>query len=858
MHASLRSSLTRLGHHEYVTAAALFGLLVLVFLSPVFTGHKTFSTVHELQQRAYPWHDPRHPPKTPYFVQMDQAANYYPWAVLTDNSLREHGELPLWDPQSFAGHPLYANAQTGLAYPPRLVLAELVSPAWNHDLYVMFHMWLGGLAMFALLKEFGARYAGALLSGVAWAFSSFSAFWIQLENFAVILALLPLIVLCIHRWHARRSWRALAVGGLLLGVVFIGGSPDISIPCYVLAFAYTACLSVTRLVAEWSQLAIRRRLVIAAAPGVLGIIALAVAAVALLPFLALQSRYAREPFTLAENLKLGNVAPGDFLHTFVPVKLPLVSSSTAVFVGSIAGLLAIVAFFRRHPGAGLGRGIVIFMILFFSVRPFQWLVYNAVPKLNFVGGLGRTLFVWVFAVAILAGLGLDAVVAAVRRRNRAGTADPAAPDPFAASAPRGDDRLPWERWSAGLRRRLAPVRRAAPAVVAMACVGVTATQLIVYMRDANPPFPPRSRSHLFPDTPAITAVREVIGPKPGRERVLPFTGPTGGPPVTVPLPWATPLALDLPSAGGYEGSLPKDTADLWRLVTGESLAAVRRNPVRYAFGPYFDRDTRMDLLGRVGVAAVLTEPNASFSADQLQTGRLRETYRGSDGVVFEVLDRPTRAFLVDRTVHVEETDQALRRFVSADFDPRREVILEGAGNARDRSPATTGSAGAVAGQVRWRTDSPNEVRLEVRSDKPAWLVVLDSWDPGWSASVDGQGTDIVRADYNFRAVRVPAGTSTVRMSYRPPGLVVGTAVSGLTVALIVAVLVVPPLRRFARRRSALQKHDQREGADMQDHRHEHAAADEIVIAEHLRTRIGSPEGVDESAHPMGHAAKNDQ
>jgi hypothetical protein len=830
----MRSSLRRLGNHEYVTAAALFGVLVLAFFSPVFTSHKTFSTVYELQQRAYPWYDPQHQTKNPYYVQTDQAAVYYPWEVFTEKSLRQHGDLPFWDPQSFAGHPLYANGQTGLAYPPRLVLAELVSASWTHDLYLMFHIWLGGVAMFALLKEFGARFAGALISGVAWSFSSFSAFWIPLENYAVVLALLPFVILCIHRWHARRSWRALAVGGLLLGLVFIGGSPEISLACFVLAFAYAACLSVTRLVAGWRQLVPRQRLVIAAAPGVLSAVALAVAAVALLPFLALQSRYAREPFTLAENLKLSRVVPGDLMYTLVPAKLPLVTANTAIFIGSIAGVLAIIGFVRRRPGAGLGRGIVVFLILFFSVPPFQWLVYNGVPKLNFVGGLGRLLFVWVFGAAVLAGLGLDTVVGAVRRRSRDWTVDPAASDPRAASDPSGDDRLPWERWTAALSRRVAPAaRRAAPAVVAVACVSITATQLFVYMRDANPPFQPRSGSHLFPDTPAITAVREALGSAPGRDRVLPFTGPTGGPPATVPLVWATPLALDLPSAGGYESALPKDTADLWRVVMGETLTALK-TPVRYAFGPYFVRGTRMELLGRVGVAAVLTEPNVSFSADQLQAWHLRETYRGTDGVVFEVVDRPRRAFLVDRALRVDETDVALQRFVAPGFDPRREVILEDAGNADGTSSATTASAGDTAGTVRWHTDSPDELRLEVRSEKPTWLVVLDSWDPGWSASIDGRATDIVRADYNFRAVRVPAGTSTVTMSYQPPGLVLGAVVSGVTVALIGVALVAPPLRRLARRRSAARKHDERDDAATQDRRHKHEHAEDLVPAEHRR------------------------
>jgi len=763
----LRSLLTRLGRHEYLTAAAVFGLLVLVFFSPVFTSHKTFSTVYNVQQRTYPWVDTQHAPKTPHYIQADQALVYYPWEVLTYNTLQQHSELPLWDPQSFGGHPLFANGQTGLAYPPRVALAAVTSPSWTHDIYLMFHIWLGGFAMFALMKELGARFAGALLSGVAWSFSSYTAFWIQLENFAVVLALLPFIVLCIRRWHVRRSWRAFAVASLLLGVVFLGASPELSLACFVLAFAYAACQGLTRLVREWRQLTTRHRLVIAAAPAALVIVALAVAAVALLPFLELTSRYGRESFTLSENLELFRVVPRDLLHTFVPAKLPLPLDATAImnqaeFVGTVAAFLALVGFFLgRRPGAGLARGIVAFVFLFVAVPPFAWLVYNGIPMLSSVVGLGRTFFVWNFAVAILAGLGLDAVIAAVRRRGRS----------------------------------IPAARRVAPAMLAVACIGLTAAQLLVYMRDANAPFQPRAGTHLFPDTAATSAVRQAIGGTPGRERLLPFTGPDA----PLPVLWAIPMALDLPSAGGYESSVPEDTSDLWRVVAGESVAAVKRQPLCCAFSPSFRRGMRFDLLGRVGVSAVLASPGTAFSPAELQARGMREVYRGQDGVVFEVVDRPGRAFVVDEAVRVEDTDQALRRFLAPSFDPRREVILEDGGE--DPETSSPERAGASSGRVSWVTDTPNELGLEVQADRPGWLVVLDSWDPGWSASVNGRSADIVRADFNFRAVRVPAGTSTVHMSYRPPGLVPGMAVSAAAVLLIVAFVLAPPVRRYLRARS---------------------------------------------------------
>ncbi len=58
------------------------------------------------------------------------------------------------------------------------------------------------------------------------------------------------------------------------------------------------------------------------------------------------------------------------------------------------------------------------------------------------------------------------------------------------------------------------------------------------------------------------------------------------------------------------------------------------------------------------------------------------------------------------------------------------------------------------------------------------LTLSDQYYPGWQATIDGQPTEIVRADTVFRAVCVPAGDHTVRFEYEPTSLYAGVAVSG--------------------------------------------------------------------------------
>jgi len=46
-------------------------------------------------------------------------------------------------------------------------------------------------------------------------------------------------------------------------------------------------------------------------------------------------------------------------------------------------------------------------------------------------------------------------------------------------------------------------------------------------------------------------------------------------------------------------------------------------------------------------------------------------------------------------------------------------------------------------------------------------VLNDVWHPWWRATIDGNATEIFRANAIFRAVQVPPGKSTVRFTFAP-------------------------------------------------------------------------------------------
>jgi hypothetical protein len=81
-------------------------------------------------------------------------------------------------------------------------------------------------------------------------------------------------------------------------------------------------------------------------------------------------------------------------------------------------------------------------------------------------------------------------------------------------------------------------------------------------------------------------------------------------------------------------------------------------------------------------------------------------------------------------------------------------------------------------------DQPLLMVVHVSADQPGSLLVLDTYYPGWGATVDGQRAEVRSVNAVFRAVDIPAGEHEVVMAYRPMSLRFG---AGLTFASLVVV-----------------------------------------------------------------------
>lgn len=115
--------------------------------------------------------------------------------------------------------------------------------------------------------------------------------------------------------------------------------------------------------------------------------------------------------------------------------------------------------------------------------------------------------------------------------------------------------------------------------------------------------------------------------------------------------------------------------------------------------------------------------------------------------------------------------------------PRLAVLVE---HPEDAACVGVGDEpGVGASWLAAAITSYSEQQVEITATGPGTLVLADTWYPGWSASIDGEKSPIIRADLLFRAVDVPEGVHTVRFQFDPglPGTLLWPA-SGLLAAML--------------------------------------------------------------------------
>ena len=142
------------------------------------------------------------------------------------------------------------------------------------------------------------------------------------------------------------------------------------------------------------------------------------------------------------------------------------------------------------------------------------------------------------------------------------------------------------------------------------------------------------------------------------------------------------------------------------------------------------------------------------------------------------------AWFVDKVQYVDDADAELASLHGlatkhvAVVDKKFQEVL---GNEALQSDSTA--------KVTLTEYEANRLAYDVNSQKGGVVVFSEIYYPGWTCTVDGQDTQIARADYVLRAIRIPAGKHTVVMTFDPQTVHVTETIAYTALAILALLLI---------------------------------------------------------------------
>ena len=737
----------------------------------------------------------------------DSKNHFYPMLRYLGETLAG-GELPLWNPYHFSGHPAVADPQALLFTPTMLLFGWLV-PAPSMQLFdavVFAHFLPGALAILGLFARRGWRPEGAVVAASIFILGGSASARLQHSGMIFGYGYFPLAMLLLEEALDRVSYRFAAGFALVASLMVIGRDQ----------VAFLAGLVLAALVLHRAFETRRPLAYLGHRAGVLGLAAILAAAILAVPvvltmqFLATSTR----PSFGYGVAAMGSLPPESlatilFANVFGSLRWTydywgpdwhsLVEgtwtdrATNYLFVGTAPALLLLwhgiaggrlfAREFRFFLAVGLvatvyglGRYTPVFSVVFDSLpgislyrRPADatflmnvvlafsggYLVHRLIvdgnPRLSQLrssahAGVGIAVAICLVAGAILSGLAF-----AIKAHQASAAAIEIATGIAIASG------LVWLLVT-GDRD---PRRRILAAAILTA---VTGGELIWRNAASALNAEPAERYAVFKELPpeqlrglqvlrSALAERHAKGEHP-RVEILGLGGA-----------WQNAsMVLGLEDTIGYN---PLRLADYERAIgPGENAA----DPNLRQFPGTF-RGYRCRLAGLLGLEYLVLDRPAERLPRHFPRMPGAKLLYGSGGMwVYQLNAGSPRAYLASQLIAVD-SEEVLSHDEMPDFDRRHAALIEGeqthalVGEYSLQNPAV--EPAPATGSVTITGYRRNEVSLAVDTDRSSVVVLHDIYYPGWEVTVDGRPEKIFRANLLFRGVEVPAGRHVVEFRFRP-------------------------------------------------------------------------------------------
>lgn len=699
----------------------------------------------------------------------DVITQIYPWKRVTVNSWK-HGEMPLWNPYSFSGTSHAGNYQSAVFSPVNalfLLLPEI--HAWS--LMILLQPLLAGLFMLLFLRSLAVSRAGSVIGALAFMFCGFIVVWMAYGTLGYAVLFLPLILYAMNMYIQKGNALAALLVAFGTGLSFVSGHFQMSL--YV--FLYALSFALYRKTAGTPK---------ALQTGLFVLLGVGLAAPQILPGFVSYTNAVRSGLFLK-----GEVIPWQYIITLLSPDFygnPVTRNDWyghyaewAGYIGVAPLLFALLALrIRRKADHAVFFTVMALgsLLLAFQTPLVDLLFALRIPVLS-TSSASRIIVLMSFSLAALAGFGFDTLQDAWRNRSWKHMRFYAAGICIFIAVfwivlfvfhP-----LPADKLSIAIRNLYLPTAFVFMTLALCAAgffvpkrllvilpfILIAVTSVDVYRFAAKwMPFDPAS--YVYPQLPVITKLQSLIAENHGR--VFGNIGNEMG------------SAFGIPLIEGYDA--------VYQYRYGKFMSAASNGVIRNA-------ERSVVVFDKHGVYSEqwLQLLGVRYYAHKKSDGRLPWAYpfwempqynRIWEDEHFEILENTAslpRAFLASAYSLAGSEQEILGQLTAKGMNMRETVVLE---DTPGFDPET-GPGSATISSYR-----ATEIVIQTESDVPKLLFLSDVYDPGWSVSVDGRPSRLLRADFDFRAVAVLPGTHTVRMQYRPISVRLGLMIAGFATLIL--------------------------------------------------------------------------
>ncbi|KKS90504.1 MAG: hypothetical protein UV66_C0003G0017 [Candidatus Woesebacteria bacterium GW2011_GWA1_43_12] len=700
----------------------------------------------------------------------DVITQIYPWKRLTIDTWRQ-GQIPLWNPYSFAGTQHAGNYQTAV-FSPFNLLFFLTSEIDAWSLLVLLQPLLAGIFMYIFLRSLERSEAACVVGSTAFMFCGFLVVWMAYATLGYAALWLPLILFAIHRQFVKPSWWHLLLVSVGLALSFLSGHFQISL--YVSGLVLCYIFAKTIATKQWR---VGGMLLLFFAFG----IGLSV------PQFTLTFN-AFEQSVRSTNFMKGEVIPWQYLITLLAPDFfgnPVTRNDWfghyaewAGYIGVVPLFLALYAIIRKKA----------FQVLFFAIAgiatlalalptPLNDLIYALkIPVLG-TSGASRIIVLFSFCLATLASFGFDAFLSD-RENGRRKWLTGLAMGAFLVVA------LLWASvllgsWLTGENKTIAMRNLLLPTAILVITIVLTQAgfsrkkyiRLIVVgalvglvafdmLRFASKWMPFDPKGFVYPKQKLL----EYLNPKQiGYYRVFGNIGNEVGTMFGVPL------------IEGYDAMYQGRYGEFIGTAADGTIKSPQRSVVLIDRQGRYTEDA-LQLLGVRYVVHRISDGQNVWAFPFWKYPHYRSSYRDEHFEVLENTQAYLRTFLASSYILAASDQEVIDRLWSTDFFRKTTLVLE---QEPEIKPAEGEGTSAISKY------SPTEVIIEVKTSAPKLLFLSDTYEKGWKVTVDGKITPLYRADYAFRAVGVPTGEHIVRFFYDPPGFGISLLLAGISMMALV-------------------------------------------------------------------------